>query len=409
MSLVCPVSKANPQMATLTQSDLSDSDEEASLFRIAVVIQDRDQIPRKAINAASSPISQSHISFLVVVSDSPLSDAELKRRYHISPDSSTRLLRGPSAFEAVLQSDEVDALYVFVPNDCQRKYIMAALNARKHVLLDDPESTSLVEFREQLECARKVKRFIQFATMFVHQHRVLSFLDCVRYDKFGSIESIDVILSLNVRDVRTVGVTFPLKPGQGCIRRLGRYCALIASLMVTRGNSATRPCSAHVLNVSLTESGEPLSAYCAVRFTDDCVMKFSVSYTHAATRQVLEVRSRDRYATITDFVIPHRDALSTYRIYDKELNKKTGRLEVVKGEALDVPEGPSQDVMMWSRFREICLSIEEDGWVDTPKTHVARQVTTVALQTKRILTALEKSMAEGCVPVEISMEDCHLG
>ena len=147
MSLVCPVSKANPQMATLTQSDLSDSDEEASLFRIAVVIQDRDQIPRKAINAASSPISQSHISFLVVVSDSPLSDTELKRRYHISPDSSTRLLRGPSAFEAVLQSDEVDALYVFVPNDCQRKYIMAALNARKHVLLDDPESTSLVEFR----------------------------------------------------------------------------------------------------------------------------------------------------------------------------------------------------------------------------------------------------------------------
>ena len=398
-------SEVNPQMAVAPSSSISC---QGKSFRIALVVKDRQDVKMGAIHCASSPLTNCRIAYLAVVS--PLkgdeSDDDLLRRYYLQPGSAT-VFRGAEGFQQALKSD-ADAFYIYVPKENQRDFVVNALNANKHVLLDDPESTDFNEFKEQLACARKHNRFIQFATMFVHQHRVLSFLECVRAENFGSIESIDVLLTLNVRDVSKVGVRFPLREGHGCIRRLGRYCALISSLMLTKGHVKTRPYSAQVKNVLLSDTDEPLQAYCVVKFSDKCILKFTVAYSHAATRQVLEVRSKDRYAQITDFVIPNRDGLSTYRIYDKSFNATTGQLEVVRGEALDVPEGPSQDVMMWTRFRDISQSIEDEGWVDNPKTQVARQVTAVALQTKRILTALHQSIERDGAEVLIASEDCDL-
>ena len=46
---------------------------------------------------------------------------------------------------------------------------MEALQSGKHVLLNDPISTSMAEFIEQQKLAKKYGKFIQFSTMFVHQ------------------------------------------------------------------------------------------------------------------------------------------------------------------------------------------------------------------------------------------------
>jgi hypothetical protein len=51
---------------------------------------------------------------------------------------------------------------------------------------------------------------------------------------------------------------------------------------------------------------------------------------------------------VQDFVIPHPDGLATYRIYQKVDDH--WQLEVVRGQMVDVPSGPPQDVMMWRDF-----------------------------------------------------------
>jgi hypothetical protein len=61
-----------------------------------------------------------------------------------------------------------------------------------------------------------------------------------------------------------------------------------------------------------------------------------------------------------DFVIPHPDELATYRI-SKGNGWVTGKLEVVRGQMVDVPSGPPQDVMMW-RFRDLSRSVDQEGW-----------------------------------------------
>ena len=93
-----------------------------------------------------------------------------------------------------------------------------------------------------------------------------------------------------------------------------------------------------------------------------------------------------------DFIIEHPDRLATYRVYDKApmLN---GALGIVSGEAIDVAGGPPEEMMMWRRFAELSLSIDEQGgWDRTVNTAECRELANVALQTKRILIALMKSL-----------------
>jgi hypothetical protein len=198
-----------------------------------------------------------------------------------------------------------------------------------------------------------------------------------------------------------MGAKFPLaRRGDGCVRRLGRYCVLITSLLLSRAGS--RPVSAHVVpRYEHEDDKEPTEAKGTVTFTGNRVLTFHVAYTSIATRQILEVHAPTRYATMTDFVLPHRDGLATYRVYHKDVVPLSGKLEVVKAESLDVMSGPPQDVMMWRDFSILCDAVERYGY-SSPQAAGSRELASVANCTKRVLLALEESIATGReVPVAV--------
>jgi hypothetical protein len=135
-----------------------------------------------------------------------------------------------------------------------------------------------------------------------------------------------------------------------------------------------------------------------------------VVYSDAPTRQVLTVRSEtNKFATMTDFVLPHPDGLATYRVYDKEENKLTGKMDVIQaGECIDVPTGPPQNVTLWREFHQLCTSVEQFGWSeDVVETREARILSESALQTKRILAALDESVQADGAPVDIQYRPSH--
>jgi predicted dehydrogenase len=393
-------------VATSTRTHIMPTD---AIFQIALVIYDLQAFDR-AIAAIANPISFCKVSSLVILNTTAetkeLKDAQARdwlHLYRIQRPEEVDLKYGDEGFQELLKSN-VDAVYVIVPTEAQKIYGIAVLEAGKHVLLKDPVSTSFDSFRDQLDCARKVGKFVQFSTMFVHHHRVKTFLDCVLRENFGTIESIDANLTVNFQDVEQVGVTLPLREGDGCIRRLGRYCVLISTLFLAQVGSV--PVSARVIKFQRTPEGEPLSADCVVYFSGNVVSTFHVAYSAAPTRQVLEVRAHENYAIMRDFLIPHPDGLATYRIYQKALDEVTGKLEVVRGQMVDVPSGPPQDVMMWRRFRDLSRSVDQEGW--DAKQGEVRELTNVALQTKRIMNTLMESFKQGAdseVPIEI--EDCR--
>lgn len=142
-----------------------------------------------------------------------------------------------------------------------------ALNAKKHVLANDPTSVILSDFMEELECAKKNGKFIQTTCMFVHQYRVQRFLNHVlQDDNFGRITEVDASIQLNYDDVEKVGVKLPLRKEDGCIRVVGRFCVLVSTMFFNRVGSYAK--SAKVNSSRRGPNGEIVSADCTVDFTN---------------------------------------------------------------------------------------------------------------------------------------------
>jgi len=308
---------------------------------------------------------------------------------------------GQDGCDKMLRSDSIHAVYILVPPSSQKDYVLQALNAKKHVLANDPTSVKLSDFMEELDCAKKNGKFIQTTAMFVHQYRVQRFLNHVlQDDNFGRITEVDASIQLNCEDVEKVGVKLPLRREDGCIRVLGRFCVLVSTMFFNRVGSYAE--SARVKSWRCGLNGEIVSADCTVNFTNDRQLNFYVAYVQSATRQAIELKATSRYATMNDFVIEHPDGLATYRVYDREARCE-GERHALHCDSVDVTMGMGQERVLWRSFVRLGQQIDSnEGWDDDEAIAECKELTDVALQMKKILIALMESLENGGteVPVE---------
>jgi len=242
-------------------------------MRIAVLLQRTSgKAHYRNICAISKVASSCEIAEFIFLQESdaiqpPLSEWMLTHRSEVPNDGDDVVIsHGDEGFGNMLKRKDIDAVYVVVPPGLEQKYVIQALDAKKHVLVKDPVSTYLGEFVEQLDHAKKQGKFIQFSTMFIHQYRVQRFMDRVlREELFGRINSIEADLLLNVDDLKKVGVSLPLSPQTGCIRSLGRFCILFSVLVFARVDSTAT--SARVIRYVKGANGELQSATCKIKFT----------------------------------------------------------------------------------------------------------------------------------------------
>ena len=168
--------------------------------------------------------------------------------------------------------------------------MIQALDAKKHVLGNDPTSVVLSDFMEELECAKKNGKFIQTTTMFVHQYRVQRFLNHVlQDDNFGRITEVNASIQLNVGDVEKVGVKLPLRREDGCIRVLGRFCVLVSTMFFNRVGSYAE--SARVKSWRCGSNGEIVSADCTVNFTNVSESEVATNLGELIRKEMLRVVS----------------------------------------------------------------------------------------------------------------------
>ena len=309
-------------------------------------------------------------------------------------------------------SSEIQAIYVAL-DDLQEKYnisqdfILPALDAGKHVLVKDRVSTSMNEYIQQLQYASKRERFIQFVTMYQLVNRT-HFLQTIVSSRLRTpIQTIHIILTVSYQDLpNIIHLALPSDGGKpagdkGCIRSLGRFCILLSCILLmdsSRSNDSKEPSLPVAVQVVRFQK-DPQKCYevyaeCLLKFSHGEQVTFQVGYTTAFTRQVVDIQAQDRYASVTDFVVPHPDGLATYRVYDKAYEPLSKKSEVVQGEAIDVPSELPEHVMLWRRFRKQCLSVQQAGWGENPITEEARLLTQVALQTKRVILGLYESMED---------------
>lgn len=135
-------------------------------------------------------------------------------------------------YERVLADDEVNAVYVALPNTLHAEWVVAALEAGKHVLCEKPMGTDGDEVRRMLHAAENSGRVLMEGFMWRHHPRVERVIELIDAGALGDVRLIRATYTFDlgaVKDVRSGRLEddIRLDPtlGGGALNDLGTYCA----------------------------------------------------------------------------------------------------------------------------------------------------------------------------------------
>ena len=110
-----------------------------------------------------------------------------------SPDAAGKLAAfhgvpevvGYDGYDALLASDQIDAVYIALPNDLHADYTIRALKAGKHVMVEKPLATTLAEGEAMLAAARDSGSFLMTAYRLHNEPATYAMIKAVRSGQIG--------------------------------------------------------------------------------------------------------------------------------------------------------------------------------------------------------------------------------
>ncbi|MCR4654980.1 MAG: Gfo/Idh/MocA family oxidoreductase [Lachnospiraceae bacterium] len=131
-------------------------------------------------------------------------------------------------YDSLLEDPEVTAVYIPLPNNLHKEWVIKALNAGKHVLCEKPLALNKNEVKEMFEAAERNNVILMEAYAYLHTPYISMLRDEV---KSGSIGDIDYIETAFVTSGYSDDIRIRKETGGGAMYDLGCYCTtMILSL-----------------------------------------------------------------------------------------------------------------------------------------------------------------------------------
>src|SRR5438128_515174 len=133
-------------------------------------------------------------------------------------------------YNDVLRRDDVDAVYVSLPNNLHHEWTIRALRAGKHVLCEKPFALTASQSKEMFDAARKAGKVLVEAFMYRSHPLTHEVIDSLRGGEIGELKMIRT--SFCYRTQRIEGnVRFDKKLGGGGLMDVGCYCINLSRLL----------------------------------------------------------------------------------------------------------------------------------------------------------------------------------
>ncbi|MDA0244994.1 MAG: Gfo/Idh/MocA family oxidoreductase [Chloroflexi bacterium] len=131
-----------------------------------------------------------------------------------------------ASYEAMLASDQIDAVYIPLPNHLHAEWSIKAMRAGKHVLCEKPFAISLAEVDEMTAVAAQTGRVLAEAFMYRHHPQTKLALEIVRSGRLGDVLHLQATFNFTMNDPANVR----LKPewGGGALWDVGIYPVSLA-------------------------------------------------------------------------------------------------------------------------------------------------------------------------------------
>lgn len=123
-------------------------------------------------------------------------------------------------FDSIKDNDEIDVVYIILPNSMHAEYTIRALKAGKHVLCEKPMATSVDECEKMIAAAKEADRKLMIAYRLRYEPFNMTAIDLLRKKTFGELRMIE---STNTQNVRAPNIRLSKKLGGGPLGDVGIY------------------------------------------------------------------------------------------------------------------------------------------------------------------------------------------
>lgn len=268
---------------------------------------------------------------------------------HAHPFEKTPAALG--SYEQLVNSPDVDAIYIPVPTGVRKKWVLHAAEARKHVLCEKPCGLSLADVREMTQACKSNGVQFMDGVMFMHNPRLARIREVLDDGKsIGQIKRIMSVFSFATAEDfygANIRVHSELEP-TGCLGDLGWYCIRFALWAVNW--QLPREVTGKILSQRgnrLSPAPAPTDFSAELIFNGDTSFGFYSSFL-AEYQNWVHVGGAKGYLRVPDFVHPTSIDEPSF-----ELNKSIERVKA----------GGAQDSLMFRNFANQIFSGKlNDDW-----------------------------------------------
>ncbi|QDT06080.1 1,5-anhydro-D-fructose reductase [Rubripirellula lacrimiformis] len=297
------------------------------------------------------------------------------------------------SYQALLENDDIDAVYIPLPTGLRKEWVIAAAKAGKHVLCEKPAAVHSDDAKAMIDACNDAGVQFMDGVMFDHSARMNEIQRLLRDESpIGQLRRIHSHFSFagdesfQKSNIRTDAKLEP----HGSLGDLGWYCIRFT----LRALNLQMP--THVSGQTLTglrgsesESEVPGEFVGEMRFADGLSASFYCSFL-SANQQTATISGQDGYLTVDDFVLPLYSGESQWATHHHELAVDNCRWNFSRHtRGASVPEfasgeSNSQEVNMVRTMAQIALSGKTDPMYPE-----------LTIKTQQILDACRRSDAKG--------------
>jgi predicted dehydrogenase len=217
--------------------------------------------------------------------------------------------RAHGSYEALLDDDGVEAVYISLPNSMHIEWTLRALAAGKHVLCEKPLGRRVPEVLAVFDEAERRDRLLMEAFMYRHNPQTRRLQELVAGGAVGRLRLIRAAFSFRLSDSTNVRLASGLDGGS--LMDVGCYCVSAARMLAGEPERVAGEQALGGDGVDVTFAG-------TLRFSDDVLAHFDAGLALAA-RDELEVVGEDGSLLLTDPWHCRRGVIELHRNGGREL------------------------------------------------------------------------------------------
>lgn len=193
--------------------------------------------------------------------------------------SEHRISRAHGSYQELLADEEVEAVYVPLPNGLHVEWTIAALEAGKHVLCEKPLSPRPADVERCFDLAKREGLVLSEGFMWRHHPQADRLVDLVSGGAIGELRLVRAAFSFPLG--RPGDVRWDRSLDGGALLDVGCYCVSAARLLAGEPERVTG-------EAVLTDGGVDSRFAAVLRFPDDVLATFDCGFD-IAERDELEV------------------------------------------------------------------------------------------------------------------------